>query len=107
MTYWVQNSATRKIFVGIIVLVIVLGVSIPLTVFALNDEEDLKLVPVPSEPAVASIAPLEGNGPSDSPADQPSLGKTRRHGERAQRGYPPRLGARSELGRLLARRKAR
>jgi hypothetical protein len=76
MTYWVQNSATRKIFVGIIVLVVVLGVSIPLTVFALNnDEEDLQIVPVPSEPAVASITPVEGNGPTDSPADPAVLGQ--------------------------------
>lgn len=66
MTYWVQNNATRKILVGIVVLVIILGVSIPLTVFALNDEEDLQLVRVASAPAVASISQGEANGSSDS-----------------------------------------
>ena len=66
MTYWVQNNATRKILVGIVVLVIILGVSIPLTVFALNDEEDLQLVRVASAPAVTSISQEETNGSSDS-----------------------------------------
>ena len=69
MTYWVQNDATRKILVGLVVLLVVLAVGIPLTLFALgDDEDDLEITRVGSTPAVASITPWEADGPGNGAA---------------------------------------
>ena len=73
MTYWVQNDATRKILVGLVVLLVVLAVGIPLTLFALgDDEDDLEITRVGSTPAVASITPWEADGPGNGAAEPES-----------------------------------
>ena len=66
MTYWVQNDATRKILVGVVVLLVILAVGIPLAIFAFGgDEENLEITRVNSTPAVASITPAETGNPGE------------------------------------------
>ena len=77
MTYWVQNDATRKILVGVVVLLVILAVGIPLAIFAFGgDEENLEITRVNSTPAVASITPAEtgnpGNGVAATASDKPA-----------------------------------
>ena len=62
MTYWVENDAFRKIMLGLVVLLVILAVSIPLTVFALNDEETQPITPASSMPAPASPALMGSAG---------------------------------------------
>ena len=66
MTYWVQKTSTKKMLIGIIVLIIILSVSIPITVFALNEDSETNLSRV-------GPGPLSGASIVTSPRDVDSV----------------------------------
>lgn len=62
MTYWVQRNSTKKMLIGIVVLIVILAVSIPITVFALNDDGETTLSRV-------GPGPLSGAGTVTEPSE--------------------------------------